>query len=138
MDMSNEMVTPLREGKFIHVVEVTTPGYALASLERTPELSELRDIRDRFVVIETCRTYPAPMRLVKIIWSGDDQAAANRIAQGSAMTYGATFLPTPIHDRATCQHEDCRWARMSEDQRRNLEAFGRDADRIDATPGRYW
>ncbi len=132
------MITLHYEGQFIHVVEVTTPSHALASLEHTPELSALRDIRDRFVVLELCRTYPDPMHLVKVIWSGDDQDAANRIGEGTAQTYGATFLPMPIHDRATCQHEDCRWARMGEDERRNLEAWARDADRIDASPGRYW
>lgn len=131
------MSSPHHEGQFIHVVEATTPSNAMAALG-TDSYNELRPIRSRFVVIETCRTYPEPMHLVKVIWAGDDQNAANLIAQGSATTYGATFLPLPIHDPATCQHEDCRYIRMSEDERRNLEAFGRDADRIDATRGRYW
>ena len=123
------------EGQFIHVVEATTPMRACAELGHP---AALRAVRDPYVVIELCRTYPGPMHLVKIIWSGDDAERANLIAQGSAMTYGAIFLGIPTHDPATCQHEDCRWARKSDRERAAIEAFGYDADRIDASPGRYW
>ena len=125
------------DGQFIHVVEATTPSRARASLGPS-SYSELPDTLGAFVVLEACRTYPDPMHLVKVIWSGDDAQRANVIARGSAMTYGATCLEIPIHDAATCQHEDCRWARKSDRERAELEAFGRDADRIDASPGRYW
>ena len=128
----------MREGQFIHVVEVTTPFHARAAMDDIQSINALRGISSRFVVLELCRTYPDPMHVVKVIATTDDQDAANLIGAGSAATYGAMFHALPVHDAATCRHEDCRIARMDPRERANLEAWGRDADRIDASPGRYW
>jgi hypothetical protein len=137
--MQKVLTNPVREGKFRHWIEVTDVFRANAAYgepRRSPALGWLDG--SQIVVIEVCRTYPAPARIVKVIATADTIDDANLIGKGAAMTYGAKFVPAPTHDRATCPHEDCRWARLSEYDRRNLEAFGRDADRIDASPGRYW
>ncbi len=123
------------DGQFIHVVDVTTTRHASASLGYP---NELRGITDSFIVMELCATYPDPLHLVKVIWSGDDADVADRIGAGSASTYGAKLLPLIRHDPTTCQDWDCVWARMTDDQRRQSDAWARDADRIEASPGRYW
>ncbi len=124
------------DGQFIHWVEVTDLTHARAAYIENGALANVRP--GSVIIIEVCRTYPERGGIVKVIHECDDVAEANVIGEGAAKTYGATFLPRLIHDPATCQHEDCRWARMSQRERDNLEAFGRDADRIDASPGRYW
>ncbi len=128
----------MRDGQFIHVVKVTTPSNALAEMHDAASVEALRGISAAFVVIEECRTYPDPMHIVKVIAETDDQDAANRIGAGSAATYGATFFALPVHDRATCRHIDCVEARMDPSERERIANWAVDADRIDATPGRYW
>ena len=124
------------DGQFIHWIEVTDPARARASYIDRGALANVGT--GSVLVIEVCRIYPERAGIVKVIHEGNDVARANIIGEGAAKTYGAKFIPRPIHDPATCQHEDCRWARKSDRERAELEAFGRDADRIDASPGRYW
>ena len=126
----------LRIGEFVHWVEVTDVFHARASYDKSAALEGLTG--SQIVVIEVCRTYPEKARIVKLIHAADDLESANLIGEGAAITYGAKFIGLKAHDAATCQHEDCRTARMTDRERRDLETFGMDADRIDASPGRYW
>ena len=127
----------MRSGEISHIVEVVPTYRARASYRDQARL--LLFFGDRaLLVIEAFRVRPAPLHIVKVIGTYETPEEANAVARSAAMTYGATVLEFVVHDPATCSHEDCRWARKSQRERDDLEAFGRDADRIDATAGRYW